>query len=299
LASGSRHAPEIAAFLSNTNQTRRKIVAAMPRRFRNALRAIIPLLAVQLFLVGINIATELGDILNGGRFSFWAIYPLLAMAIPQFIIVGMAALAEDKDEPGKAARVAATQFSQQATPMVDASLRDDLIRVRTYRAEIERLLKTAPNEPQRLRLQDLSTQFEGWQREVERMAERISAFRRNAVVQNDLQTVPVAIRKLLNQIEHEKDANVKVSMERTLATRSQQWGALQKLQSTMRHAEVQFESTVSSLGTVYSQALAGHGTNQVADYSHLAAEVNEQVGRLNDQLNALEEVKLGRAANLQ
>ncbi|NJM40426.1 MAG: hypothetical protein HC853_06505 [Anaerolineae bacterium] len=69
---------------------------------------------------------------------------------------------------------------------------------------------------------------------------------------------------------------------------------LEKLQSSMRQAEVQLESTVASLGTIYSQVLTAQSTNQVADYGHLAADVNEQVHQLQDQIEALEEVKLGQ-----
>ncbi len=62
----------------------------------------------------------------------------------------------------------------------------------------------------------------------------------------------------------------------------------------MRQAEVQLESRVAALGTIYSQTLATQSTTRVADYSQLSAELDEQSKLLRDQLEALEEVKLGR-----
>jgi hypothetical protein len=43
--------------------------------------------------------------------------------------------------------------------------------------------------------------------------------------------------------------------------------------------------------------LASQSTNQIADYGHLAAEAQEQTRALNDYLETLEEVKLGRTAS--
>jgi hypothetical protein len=62
----------------------------------------------------------------------------------------------------------------------------------------------------------------------------------------------------------------------------------------MKRAEIQIESTLSSLGTIYSQLLTGQSTDHVADYSRLSSEVDEEVRLLQDRLEALEEVKLSR-----
>jgi hypothetical protein len=77
-----------------------------------------------------------------------------------------------------------------------------------------------------------------------------------------------------------------------LIARQSQLQSLEKLQSTARNAEVQLESTVASLGAIYSQALANQGTSQVADYRHLASEVDERVRGLRDELEAIEDVRL-------
>jgi uncharacterized protein YoxC len=54
------------------------------------------------------------------------------------------------------------------------------------------------------------------------------------------------------------------------------------------------ESTLASMGTIYSQLLTSQSADHVADYSRLSEDVNEEVRTLQDQLEALEEVKLGR-----
>ena len=142
---------------------------------------------------------------------------------------------------------------------------------------------------------ELANQFAGWTKQVETMAERVTVLRRNPLVKQDLRAVPDAIKKLEAQLARETDARIRGQIERTLSARRSQLEALQKLENTTRHAETHLELTIASLGTIYSQTLAGQSTNQIADYSHLASEVDEQVRDLRDQLDALEEVRLGTA----
>ncbi len=192
-----------------------------------------------------------------------------------------------------AALADATQVSATATPasQFDFNVETDLAQARRYKQQIEALIKANPNKS--TRLADVSTQVNEWVKIVEAMAARITDFRRNTLIQNDLTAVPKAISKLQGQVAEETDERVKSRLQQTLATRQNQLATLEKLQSTMRQAEIQLESTVASLGTIYSQVLTAQSTNQVADYSHLAANVSEQVQQLQDQIEALEEVKLG------
>jgi hypothetical protein len=260
-------------------------------RFRKALATVLPLIATSIMLTGI-------DVIPDGRMN-WAFFPMLGMSIPMVIVLGRALLGVDA-EPGRERERrrdgAAPTMTFDAAPKAAAN--PELERVRAYKRDIDAMAAKATNPVQRDNLKELARQVGDWCGEAERLAQRIGDFKANATVQADLQSVPVAIRKLLAQIQTEPDARVKASLERTLATRSAQWESLQKLQSTMRHAETQFESTCASLGMLYTQALAGQGTNTIADYAHLSKEVNEEAQALRDQLNALEEVKLGRADNL-
>ncbi|MCK6630197.1 MAG: hypothetical protein L6R45_34100 [Anaerolineae bacterium] len=100
--------------------------------------------------------------------------------------------------------------------------------------------------------------------------------------------------RLETQLTQENDPQVRGQLERTLTNRRNQLASLERLQNTMKRAEIQIESTLSALGTIYSQLLTGESTDHVADYSRLSAEVDEEVRLLQDRLEALEEVKLGR-----
>jgi len=267
----------------------------MSRKLRLFVRRTSPLLAVMMFLAFINLMTT----------SFpWALFPIAAIGIPVFIIFTQTFLGDDTGDGqqwGDQGQPGARKATEQSTSAVssrplDQSVAAQVAQVKSYRQAIENMAKTATNSIRKARLTDLANQFAEWQRSVEQMAERITAFRQDKVIQQDLKAVPESIRKLEAQLGVEKDERMRAQLTRTLEMRRNQLSSLQKLQAYMRQAEIQLESTVASLGTIYSQALANQSTTTIADHADLTVDVNEQVRVLQDQLEALEEVRLGQAA---
>jgi hypothetical protein len=262
------------------------------------------------FLLFLNIVTT----------SFpWSLFPIAALGIPVFIIAVHTFLGDEganaaREEMRQSRREARREFrremrgdfgarektaSQPASPPVvvrDSGLMAQLAQVKMYRQAIDDLVKNA-SPARKERLAQLASQFADWQHSMEQMAQRLTNFRANSVVQQDLRNVPDSIKKLEDELGRETNEHVRAQISRTLQTRRNQLASLERLQTAARQAEIQLESAVASLGTVYSQALASQSTSTIADYADLAADVNEQVHTMQDQLEALEEVRLGRAAN--
>lgn len=212
---------------------------------------------------------------------------------------------DNKDKVKRAQRREARRAARRAaqpqpaalasTPInkMDDAVASQLAEAKRYKDQMAQLLKGNQDKNKNERLNELSIQMDEWMTSIQQMADRVSGFKRNTNLQHDKVTVDAAITKLSSQLANETDSRIKQQLERTLGARQQQRDSLTKLDNVMRQAEIQLESTVAALGTIYSQALATQSTNQVADYSHLSAEVNEQVHSLRDRLEALEEVKLG------
>ncbi|MDM8526706.1 protein kinase [Anaerolineales bacterium HSG24] len=163
----------------------------------------------------------------------------------------------------------------------------------TYRQQIEKLIKSTSNPHNKARLQELAVQMKDWVASIEALGKRIERFEENEVIRQDLVTVPRAIQKLEAQQADETDPTTRAEIERTLTNRRNQLAALEHLKNTMRRAEIKIESTLSALGTIYSQILTSQSTNHVADYGRLSANMDEEVRTLHDHLEALEEVKFG------
>lgn len=162
-----------------------------------------------------------------------------------------------------------------------------------YKAQIDQAVKTAAQAGQRTHLQALGGQIDTWTETIQDLVERISKLRQDELIQRDIKAVPTAIADLEIRLQRESDPAIRAQLERTLTNRRKQLASLDQLQNTIKRAEIQIESTLSLLGTIYSQILTGQSTSHVADTSRLSADVDEEVRLLQDQLEALREVKLG------
>jgi len=170
-------------------------------------------------------------------------------------------------------------------PQLTSSLRQATI----YSEQIERLLKDSPKRQQ----QQLLTQIRRWQQAIEDLTQTVAGLRQDELIQHDLDSVPGFIADLERQLTAESHPDLRHHLEYTLTQRKNQLMAIEQLQTTVRRAEIQIETTVAVLGTIYSKLLANQSVFQVADYSRLLDEVDEEVQRLQDYLEALKEVKLG------
>ena len=246
------------------------------------------------FLASINLITS-----N----SVWFIWPALAWGAAVALHFWGMMFSEDGREGRRARRANREQAETQAPPVetikdvepvTNTTIQAHLEKARTYKAQIDSLIKATANQRTRLRLEDLAYQLASWTAAIEELARRVDSFQRNRLIHQDLETVPQSIAKLETQLAEEDDDATRIELERTLTNRRKQLAALQGLQNTMKRAEIKIESTLSALGTIYSQLLNTQSTGQVATYERLSADVDEEVRTLQDQLEALEEVKLGR-----
>ncbi len=184
-------------------------------------------------------------------------------------------------------------FSADDTAIKEEKLQAYLDQAASYKTNLDQTIAATTGQAERVRLEQIGRQIESWTEAITNLAERLSRLRQDEVIRQDMQRVPAAIVDLENRLAKETDPTMKAQLERTLANRRKQMEALRQLQNTMVRAEMQIESTVSMLGTIYSQILTGQSTSDVADYSDLSAEVDEEVKVLQDHLEALREVKLG------
>lgn len=169
-----------------------------------------------------------------------------------------------------------------------------LKQTQAYKMQLDQALKAAIQPGRQPHWQQLAAQLDTWTATIEDLVERISKVNRDEIIRRDLKAVPAAIADLEARLSRESDPALHAQLERTLANRRKQLASLDELQNTVKRAEIQIESTLSLLGTIYSQILTGQSTSHVADTSRLSADVDEEVRLLQDQLEALREVKLGK-----
>jgi hypothetical protein len=265
------------------------------RRHRGRLSRIFMLLLVTVFLSFMS-----------GSFFPWLFIPIFFIGLPilQDLFDTMIGGADDDEFEYEVEDIAGDEeFTREPTTKPAATkkptshspiIQTHLDKARTYQEQIDAYIQATGDPRSRARSQDLSDQINEWTEAIEAMARRIDNYQQNEVISQDLESVPQSIKKLEVQLDNETNPAIHAELERTLANRKNQLATLQHLENTMKQAEIKMESTLASMGTIYSQLLASQSADHVADYSRLSEDVNEEVRTLQDHLEALEEVKLGR-----
>jgi hypothetical protein len=162
-----------------------------------------------------------------------------------------------------------------------------------YKTQINQALKLASNRNTALYGPSLAAQVDVWTAVIQDLVERLAILRHDDLIRRELATVPQAIEALETQLACAADGALRAQLEQALANRRNQLASLRQLQSTMQQAEIQIENTFSLLSAIYSQILTGQSISHGANCGRFLTDLDEEVRRLQDRLEALREVKGG------
>ena len=160
-----------------------------------------------------------------------------------------------------------------------------------YWALIDDTVDKAPRGVLRDRLVQTTREATHWLQAVYKLAGQVDKFRQNTVIDRDLRSVPKAIENYKAKLALEDNPEVRQQLERTIGDKERQLRTLENLQNSMEKADYQLDSTISALGTIYSQLLlVGNKDEEGSRINRLQEEISEQVYRLEDLAAAMDEV---------
>jgi hypothetical protein len=111
------------------------------------------------------------------------------------------------------------------------------------------------------------------------------------MIQDDMNAVDPAIQEWKKKLALEDDDNVKRQISQTIAQKQIQRDNLLKLKNVMEQAEAQLESTLTAMGTVYSQIMILSARDVASGRAQrLQQDVNDQVQALQDVVTTVDEV---------
>lgn len=144
----------------------------------------------------------------------------------------------------------------------------------------------------RLQMRDNIDKVNDWIAVMYELALHIDTFEGNEIVKRDIHMVPQQIEKTKVRIEREKDERVRDDLERQLSLLEKQRLNLEATMNGVKRAEIQLESTLSSLGTVYAQMslLGTKGDVDGRKTQQLRLEIEDEVNSLQDTIDAMDEV---------
>ena len=222
-------------------------------------------------------------------FPGWPVWGWFALATMAELLIVYTSLMD----PETNARVVAELFRQRFNPreIRDRTLREQLEQALNYHERVERLVQQQRDSVLRDRLADTTAQLGDWLENIFRLARQLDAYQADSIIRRDRMAVPEDIRRLRARLREEDDAGVRAQLEAALTSREAQWYSLEALDNTMDRARYQLESTISALGTIYSQIqLIGAREVDSDRARRLRQDIAEQVAALHDLVQAIHEI---------
>jgi hypothetical protein len=229
----------------------------------------------------------LQDIIPGAQQWLWLIAGLIAEAA--FVISTIT-------DPEEAAKALAREFEQQfdLRQIKSTVSRRRLESAIEYRRNMMELV-TRHKGAMRLSLQQTVNDINDWIGHMYDLALHIDAFESNELVERDRRMVPQQIEKARLRLERETDPAVRRDLEGQIEQLEKQVENLNATANSVKRAEIQLDSTLSSVGTIYAQ-MSLLGTKEVdsSKAQRLRLEIKDEIASLQDTISALDEVQQQR-----
>jgi hypothetical protein len=196
-------------------------------------------------------------------------------------------------DPEFRARAVAEMFREKFNPrqIENTALRQRVEKALEYRDRIDEVIAKSQEGVMRDHMTDVSQGITDWMQNVFRLARRLDAYMADDTLRQDLQSVIPSIDSLKKRLALEDDDTVKRQISQTIAQKQIQRDNLHKLQNVMERAQFQLESTITAMGTVYSQMMI-LGSRDVSSgrAQRLQQDIDDQVQALQDVVQTMDEV---------
>ncbi len=144
----------------------------------------------------------------------------------------------------------------------------------------------------RVHLRQTVSDIDDWIRQMYSLALHIDSFESNELVERDRKLVPQQLEKAKIRHEREDSPEVRRELENQIMLLEKQVANLEANVNAIKRAEIQLESTLSSLGTVYAQiSLLGTKEIDSSRAQRLRLEIQDEISGLQDTIEAMDEVQ--------
>jgi hypothetical protein len=173
-----------------------------------------------------------------------------------------------------------------------SDVQEYLKRAFDYRARIEAVLRGHRGLKTRNGLDLTVTQIDGWLANICRLAERLDAFLAETRIQSaEKVQVQQRAENLRQQLAAETDTKTSRRVEEMVASLEHQLSTIEILERTIERGQLQLESAVTSLGTIYTQAmLAGARGEEAGIARQISFEISEEAQQIDAVLSAIERI---------
>lgn len=161
-----------------------------------------------------------------------------------------------------------------------------------YRGRITTAIRERRDTLLKDELSQTAGQIDEWLGNVYNLAQRLDRYQEEKeVLERDKKRAIEDIRKYEQKARIEQDPMVQQQIIETIEGKQRQIQTIESLENTMERAELQLESTMSALGTIYSQTMLVDAKDiDSGRAKRLRQEIGEEVQELDNVLLAMDEV---------
>jgi hypothetical protein len=194
-----------------------------------------------------------------------------------------------------AAKVLRKEFEPQK--LQDPHLQERMDEALDYRVRIEKAIRQQDDSLIKDELSQTAAQMDEWLAHIYDLALRIDRYRQGReILVRDHKRTSKRIEELESQLAAENSPSVQAQIEATLESKKRQLETLEKLSDTIRRAELQLETSISQLATIYSQTMLVDAKDiDSGQARRLRLEISDEVDEIQDILLAMDEVYASNA----
>lgn len=195
-------------------------------------------------------------------------------------------------ETGRQVVAQMLQDDFQPDRLHDKKLQRQVQEALDYRSRITAAIHERRESVLKDNLTETASQIDAWLENIYSLAQRLDRYQsEKAILDRDKKRAQERIHQLENRIEVENDPVVKQQIDFTMDGMRRQISTIDSLEKTMDRAQLQLESTLSSLGTIYSQTmLIGAKDIDSGRAKRLRQDIRDEVEELDNVLLAMDEV---------
>ena len=177
----------------------------------------------------------------------------------------------------------------------DKKLQTQVQQALEYRSKITAAIQERRDSVLKDNLYETAGQIDDWLENIYSLAKRLDRYKsERSILERDLERASERIRQLERRLTSESDPKVKQQIDGTIAGMRRQIETIESLETTMDRAQLQLESTLTALGTIYSQTmLVGAKDIDSGRAKRLQQDINDEVQEIDNILLAMDEVYAG------
>ncbi|HNS02184.1 MAG TPA: hypothetical protein PKM78_07355 [Anaerolineae bacterium] len=173
----------------------------------------------------------------------------------------------------------------------DRSLKEKMRKAEEYHLQIKAAIKGQKDGILKERMQRTTGDIYDWIGNMVRLARRLDSFRGDPIIKSDREGLRESIPALEKRLQREQDDRVRRQIETTLADQRRLQVNIAELENRMQRADLQLDSSLAALGTVYSQILLVGSKEVDSDRAErLRADIASEVAGLQDVVDSINEV---------